>query len=134
MDDNIQVKKCSKCGDVKPVSEFYRQSAAKDGFRVWCKKCEKDLSKKRYYKNRKTALIKMKIYRDNNKEKKSIIMKEWRKKNRDRIKKYGEKARDNLTDAYIKTALQSKYNVITQELVELKRAQILINRANRSQK
>ena len=33
-------KKCSKCDKKKPLSEFYRRSASKDGFQSCCKMCE----------------------------------------------------------------------------------------------
>lgn len=32
-------KRCSHCGEVKPVSEFYRNSSSKDGYRFDCKAC-----------------------------------------------------------------------------------------------
>ena len=32
-------KKCSKCGRELPVSEFYKDSKAKDGLQGWCKAC-----------------------------------------------------------------------------------------------
>lgn len=32
-------KQCSKCEEVKPEIEFYRQSASPDGLQRWCKQC-----------------------------------------------------------------------------------------------
>jgi hypothetical protein len=32
-------KICSKCGEEKPVTEFYRQAGGKDGLRAACKRC-----------------------------------------------------------------------------------------------
>lgn len=32
-------KKCSRCGEVKPVTAFDRKSASKDGYNSWCKSC-----------------------------------------------------------------------------------------------
>lgn len=37
-----QTKKCTRCGLVKPLSEFYRQKAAKDGHASICKTCRAD--------------------------------------------------------------------------------------------
>jgi len=39
--DSTQVteKRCSKCGDVKPLRSFYRETANKDGRGRWCKDC-----------------------------------------------------------------------------------------------
>ena len=45
-------KKCSCCGKELPVSEFYKNSSSKDGYRSKCKSCdrasklEKDAKKK----------------------------------------------------------------------------------------
>jgi hypothetical protein len=35
----VPEKPCSKCGDVKPLSEFYRHHRSKDGHQWWCKTC-----------------------------------------------------------------------------------------------
>ena len=34
-------KKCSCCGRELPVSEFYRNSTSRDGYRSKCKACDK---------------------------------------------------------------------------------------------
>lgn len=33
------LKRCPKCGQTKPVSEFYRNLRTADGLQVWCKEC-----------------------------------------------------------------------------------------------
>src|SRR4051794_35638305 len=33
------MKKCSKCGEVKPLDDFYRSSQSKDGRQGHCKAC-----------------------------------------------------------------------------------------------
>ena len=35
------IKKCSCCGRELPISEFYRNSASKDGYRSKCKACDR---------------------------------------------------------------------------------------------
>lgn len=37
--ENITEKQCAKCGKVKPISEFYRRTASKDGYQPYCKTC-----------------------------------------------------------------------------------------------
>ena len=32
-------KRCTKCGETKPLSEFHRDRAKPDGLAYWCKKC-----------------------------------------------------------------------------------------------
>ena len=38
--EDIVVKKCSKCGQEKPLSEFYKDKKGKDGYKSECKQCE----------------------------------------------------------------------------------------------
>ena len=40
------MKQCSKCGERKDFSEFYKQEDKKDGLCYWCKKCFKEYKKK----------------------------------------------------------------------------------------
>ena len=44
------MKRCTKCGELKPLSEFYKDSYQKSGYRPSCKICN---NKQTYdYKNR----------------------------------------------------------------------------------
>lgn len=45
-------KKCSCCGDVKSIDNFYKQDKTTDGYRGTCKDCYKNNAKE-YYKNKK---------------------------------------------------------------------------------
>ena len=49
----MQTKKCSKCGEVKAVSEFTRDKTKKDGLYSSCKRCTKE-----YYLNNREKLLK----------------------------------------------------------------------------
>lgn len=33
------MKRCTKCGEEKPLSEFHRDARTRDGLRCWCKVC-----------------------------------------------------------------------------------------------
>lgn len=43
----IKTKRCPKCGEVKPVTEFSRNRAQKDGLQVYCKSCQKRMVNER---------------------------------------------------------------------------------------
>ncbi len=64
------MKKCSKCGIEKPLTEFYKDSKNKKKYRSICKKCNS-------------------IYLQENKERKKLYDQEYRKKKEtiDRTKK-----------------------------------------------
>lgn len=46
----IETKKCSRCGETKPVSEFYRNARISDGYDTYCKECKRSLNHKFYAK------------------------------------------------------------------------------------
>lgn len=37
----METKKCSKCGRVLPVTDFYKSNRYKDGLQYYCKECHK---------------------------------------------------------------------------------------------
>jgi len=78
----VKTKRCSKCGEVKPVSEFYKQKGCKYGS-SHCKECNKEYwkrniehyreIKKEYYKNHREIIIKrVAQWRIDNPEKKIL--------------------------------------------------------------
>ena len=59
------MKKCTKCGEEKPKSEFYKQKTHKDGFRSQCKACTNKHGKQyrkndEYVENRRKYILKHK--------------------------------------------------------------------------
>ncbi len=68
MEEQI-LKKCSKCGKEKPLSDFYEFSQCRGGVRPECKKCHSLLAKEWREKNKEHKNKKDKEYRENNKEK-----------------------------------------------------------------
>ena len=69
------MKKCSKCGEIKELSEFNKCKSFKDGHQYSCRLC----SKKHYASNRERRLVSMKEYYENNKEKLLEYKKVWYK-------------------------------------------------------
>ena len=108
-----KTKRCSKCGETLPVSEFHKRKSAKDGLKSHCRGCikayheknrEKILeSQKAYYeKNREEFLERRKEYREKNREKIRESDKAYHEKNREKIlerqKAYREKNREELLE------------------------------------
>ncbi len=48
----MNVKKCSDCGELKEIIEFYKYKKGKDGFRASCKQCFKERAKSYHIKNK----------------------------------------------------------------------------------
>lgn len=108
-------KKCNKCDEVKPFSDFNKDKSRKDGHRSICRLCgqiyneenkekRKENTRKYYQDNKENLKEKQKKYRkenldyikerdreyyENNKEKYKITQKKYREENRDEIIKKG---------------------------------------------
>lgn len=62
-------KKCSKCGEEKPLMGFCRLSRSKDGRYPSCKECESAVTKAYYEKNREKVIAAVREYATENREK-----------------------------------------------------------------
>jgi recombination endonuclease VII/cytochrome c554/c'-like protein len=62
------VKRCKKCGEVKPIDEFYRATGMADGHRSECKACHQKQRKRWYQANRAAAIASVKRWQQENKE------------------------------------------------------------------
>ena len=117
------MKDCSKCGNYRPFSEFYKKTNSKTGYQAACKPCHKE--GKRVW--RANNPDKAKAWDDNRKytsEQKEAKLKANRLKN----KHY----RDTLADVYIANLIASKYSFkakdVPQELIELTRINLQLKR------
>ena len=62
------MKACTRCGEVKPLDQFSRQTANKDGLAYMCRTCKSAAGKARYQAKREHALEVMRKYRAANVE------------------------------------------------------------------
>lgn len=77
-------KKCSKCKEVKPISEFNRDKSSKSGYRYSCRICEYKF-KPKYIYNAKYKESKRKYYQNN---KENILKRARHKRLLDKIKNF----------------------------------------------
>lgn len=61
-------KNCPKCGHVRPLTNFYKNSRTKDGLTCWCKDCNRVASALSAKKNPVKARERSKAWRDANPE------------------------------------------------------------------
>lgn len=121
----MEGKVCSKCGVWKPLEEYNKRKASKDGRRTECRKCQKECKKqyreknkeyikeksKQYYEANKEKIKKrVKIYAENNAEKISERNKLYRKKNAKKIKEQQRQYRENNKDKIRETRKQWEEN------------------------
>ena len=53
----VATKTCTKCGETKPETDFYKHRSYKDGFCTYCKSCDRDLHRKRNLSPEKIAAL-----------------------------------------------------------------------------
>jgi len=91
-----QGKRCSKCGEVKPLTEFYRDARAKDGRRPHCKACitarcqankeaRAAYDHARYEANREEILAQARVYREDHKDERAAYGRAYRDANKEKI-------------------------------------------------
>lgn len=68
----LEYKRCSKCKEIKSVSEFFKDKRSKNGYQSHCKECLRE-----YYKN--------------NIDKRKLYWKEYCKNNTEKVKEYQKK-------------------------------------------
>jgi len=80
----MAAKKCSKCGNEKPLSEFYKHKRSLDGHQYWCKVCLRATNREYELKNSDRLKYLRVQWRSNNKKRESENAKKWRKNNPER--------------------------------------------------
>jgi 5-methylcytosine-specific restriction endonuclease McrA len=92
----VKKKKCSKCGEIKELSDFYKDSYSKDGRYSICKLCKNKATKK---------------YRESNPEKDRIRKLKWAKNNLIKSKEIDKRYRQSnaiyTTQAYKLTNIEA---------------------------
>lgn len=86
------MKRCTKCQQEKPLSEFYKRKDSKDGYRSHCKSCMGIYEKERYPSIKKDKQKQRQKYYEDNREKILQSNKDWldsnKEKRRDYIRSY----------------------------------------------
>ena len=70
-------KRCSKCKEVKPITEFTKDINRRDGYYPQCKQCRAEYSRNKYLIHKERILLQSKEYYDNNKKSTSDRHKRW---------------------------------------------------------
>lgn len=78
-------KACTKCGEIKKLTEFYKDSRYRSGHRTQCKACDAIKAKKWKMANSERWDSYMRSWRSQNKEKTTQNLVDWRNQNRKRL-------------------------------------------------
>lgn len=74
------MKRCKKCGEVKPFEQFYKAKGMSDGYRSECKACHSAQQKRWYAANREASIASVKRWQQENKEHLHAYRKEYRQR------------------------------------------------------
>jgi len=122
----MDLKKCNKCGKMKPLSEYHKHSAAPDGLRYSCKTCGNVRLAEYRKNNAKIYKAMIRKWKDKNKEKlrkqrqtpeRKAYMKKWRQKpeikerTAKRQRKYRAKNKEKIASIQRKSILKGTYGV-----------------------
>lgn len=106
-------KSCTKCGEVKPLSEFSKRYDYPDKYQSHCNDCARLRSAEHYARNKEKRLAQMSAQRKANPDVRRLSQKIYCEKNKDSILEYHrEWAAKNPEKVKLK---QDKYRVVNRE-------------------
>jgi hypothetical protein len=76
------MKKCTKCGIEKKISEFGKLSSSKDGLSYSCKSCRKEVCDKYYHNNKRKIMDKKKVYHKKRRTEEPLFRLQYNLRNR----------------------------------------------------
>lgn len=92
----MEIKKCTKCAEIKEITEFRKHLSTKDKLTTYCKCCLYTLQKRWITENREKVNTWWSLYREDNRAQIRVNAKKWRdtnkgKKNADTAKRWAAK-------------------------------------------
>ena len=97
VDNLVEVKTCTKCGETKPNAEFYLDTR-RGGYRPRCKNCSSEDAATYRAKNASAHKAYNDKWYSENKARRNKKAREWQKQNPEMVKSYQEKWLDNNAD------------------------------------
>ena len=86
--DLKQMKRCSRCREIKPLSEFNKNKSKKSGYHYTCKNCMHIYQKRWAEKNKERIKNKNRLWYEKNKEKAKIFSKAYNEEHKEEIRAY----------------------------------------------
>jgi len=95
----MQTKVCTKCGEEKELTEFYKKKDGKFGVASFCKVCANAYYKQYYQENRESLIEYQKHYHQKNRESKLQYHRQYYQKNRESLSGYYRQYRQENREA-----------------------------------
>lgn len=87
----MDTKRCKRCGEIRALSEFYKDRSRKDGFDPYCKQCIRERADWRNPTQRQTRKeCNRRLYKDSDKYRKNVLSygKIYREENKEYFEEY----------------------------------------------
>ena len=91
----LKTKKCSRCGEIKPLSEFFKGKGYRAGYKSWCKICKLEYDREYRKNNREKVNQTLNNWRKNNHERHRENQNRWRKNNLEKAHYWENRYREN---------------------------------------
>lgn len=82
----MRTKTCTECGEEKPLADFHKRAASKDGRVTWCKTCTSNYHRDWYRRNSVKRLEQSRRWNRENADQKHLNNLLWRSKNTDKVR------------------------------------------------
>jgi hypothetical protein len=112
---SIEAKNCSKCGELKPLTEYTKHQTGKDGLYSQCKPCFAAYAREHYEKNKERRIKQVDQYRKANWEKYKQQIYERERKSPEK-----RKARHAVNNAVASGKIERPYLCEAPKCIELK--------------
>ncbi|MGC3984812.1 MAG: hypothetical protein QM777_08840 [Pseudorhodoferax sp.] len=142
-------KRCPKCEQAKPASDYWRRAKSWDGLQPYCKACQNGAASERKRtarlnespEQRHERIEASRLYRRENKERVNDYAVKWQRANKEKFRSiqaaHRRRAAEQISDAYVRRMLSSRSTLkpsqIPDALVQLKRQFISLNREIKAQ-
>ena len=80
------MRKCKKCGEVKPLEAYFKKKDCKDGRVSTCRECSRWSNKKYYEANKEKCIKRVTEYHKKNRDKSRLAAKKFRERHLDKVK------------------------------------------------
>lgn len=94
-------KTCTKCGEAKPLTEFYKEARNRDGHGSRCKTCAREQGRRHREKNREKANEYARRYGEKHRERLNEYARRYREENlghiNERDRRYRKEHREQIT-------------------------------------
>lgn len=96
----MQEKVCTKCGALKPISDYYKKKTGIDGLHSWCKACVSSYRASWWKENKEAQTKRINAWRADNPDRIREYARRWQSKNPEKVKAKTDRWKANNPDGY----------------------------------